>query len=265
MEEGPSPFPITLGPIDDPKLLFNLSPTDGVTQECKDSTQHRLLTGAMAFILYCDHMVPLESICDIYLNLTEKAITTPETNIWLAWAAVTLGNRLHVGLLEIPAEITFIHPLESRENWIAKGPKYELGDKIINLGAGSPTGLVHGFVNQANNSLLVLVWFNETDKYRQLSLDQIKPDRGIHHAEPDWAATGGHTCLSGCTLLEAPTGGIQLREIRPGTLLINTKGNTARVTNVYFSTENSEMVQILERCHASITHPILDTKRGGWA
>ena len=96
--EGLSPFPIPLGPIDDDLTLVNLNPTDGVTQECMDSTPHRLLIGAMAIILYCDHTVPLGSICDIYLNLTEKAITTPETNIRLAWAAVTLGNRFLVGL-----------------------------------------------------------------------------------------------------------------------------------------------------------------------
>jgi len=96
--EGPSPFPITLGPMDDDLTLFNLNPKDGVTQECMDSTSHRLLIGAMAIILYCDHTVPLGSICDIYLNLTEKAIATPVTNIRLASAAVTLGNRFLVGL-----------------------------------------------------------------------------------------------------------------------------------------------------------------------
>jgi len=96
--EGPSPFPITLGPIDDDLTLFSLNPKDGVTQECMDSTSHRFLIGAIAIILYCDHTVPLGSICDIYFNLTEKAITTPETNIRLAWAAVTLGNRFLVGL-----------------------------------------------------------------------------------------------------------------------------------------------------------------------
>ena len=81
------------------------------------------------------------------------------------------------GILEIPAEITFIYPLESRENWVATGPHYELGDKITTLEAGSVTGIVHGFVTQPNKSLLVIVWFNETDKYQQLSPDQIKPDR----------------------------------------------------------------------------------------
>jgi len=96
--EGPSPFPISLGPIDDDLTLFNLNPKEGATQECIDSTPHRLLLGAMSIILYCDHTVSLESVCDIYFNLTEQAITNPETNIRLAWAAVTLGNRLLVGV-----------------------------------------------------------------------------------------------------------------------------------------------------------------------
>ena len=52
-----------------------------------------------------------------------------------------------------------------------------------------------------------------------------------------------------------------MREVRPGSLLIDKKGKQARVTNVYYSVENSLMVQISEHCHASITHPILDTKR----
>jgi len=34
-----------------------------------------------------------------------------------------------------------------------------------------------------------------------------------------------------------------------------------KVTNVYFSVESSVMVQISKHCHASITHPMLDTKR----
>jgi len=96
--EGPSPFPIALGPIDDKLTLFNLTPTNGVTQECIDSIPHRLLLGAMSIILYCDHTVPLNSVCDIYLQLTDQAIKNPETNIRLAWAAVTLENRFLVGL-----------------------------------------------------------------------------------------------------------------------------------------------------------------------
>jgi len=52
----------------------------------------------MSFILYCDHTIPLNSVCDIFLQLTDKPIKDPETNIRLAWGAVTLGNRLLVGL-----------------------------------------------------------------------------------------------------------------------------------------------------------------------
>jgi len=96
--EGPNPFPIALGPIDDNLSLFNLTRAKGETQDCIDSTPHRLLLGAMSIILYCDHTDPLHSICDIYLQLTDQAIQYPETKIRLAWAAVTLGNRLLVGL-----------------------------------------------------------------------------------------------------------------------------------------------------------------------
>ena len=35
--DGVSPFPIALGPIDSDLTLFNLSPTKGATQECEDS------------------------------------------------------------------------------------------------------------------------------------------------------------------------------------------------------------------------------------
>ena len=81
-------------------------------------------------------------------------------------------------------------------------------------------------------------------------------------APPGFRNTG-QTCLSGCTLLANPSGGIQTREVRPGTLLINTQGMQVKVTNVYFSVESSVMVQISKHCHASITHPMLDTKRTG--
>jgi hypothetical protein len=37
------------------------------------------------------------------------------------------------GTLEIPAELTFIHPLEARENWTSTGPGFTLGDKITTL------------------------------------------------------------------------------------------------------------------------------------
>ena len=54
-----------------------------------------------------------------------------------------------------------------------------------------------------------------------------------------------------------------MREVRPGTFLINAKGKKVRVTHVYFSMESTVMVQISEHCHASITHPMLDTKGVG--
>jgi len=54
-----------------------------------------------------------------------------------------------------------------------------------------------------------------------------------------------------------------MREVRPGTFLINTKGKKVKVTNVYFSRESTVMVQISAHCHATITHPMLDTKVHG--
>ena len=263
--EGLSPFPIALGPIADKLTLLNLTPTNGVTQECIYSIPHRLLLGAMSIILYFDHTVPLNSVCDIYLQLTDQAIKNPEINIRLAWAAVTLGNRLLVGLcrcfeakctcatqrtgeilsflknsqaqifcgerartrdpgavlkqfqigstcfarqkacrvypvlvegeLEIITahctthgdsmarvdfkahgilEIAFIHPLEAEEIWVMTGPQYTLGDRITTMTGLHIFGIVHGFVTQPDKSLLVLIWFNETDKYQQLRLDQIR-------------------------------------------------------------------------------------------
>jgi len=98
--EGLNPFPIALGQIDDQLTLFNLKPTNGNTQDCLDSIPHRLLMGAMSTILFCDHTIPLNTVCDIYIQLTDQAIWNPATNIRLAWAAVTLGNRLLVGLCQ---------------------------------------------------------------------------------------------------------------------------------------------------------------------
>ena len=54
-----------------------------------------------------------------------------------------------------------------------------------------------------------------------------------------------------------------MREVRPGTLLINARGKKVRVTNVYFSRESTVMVQISAHCHITITHPLLDTKVHG--
>jgi hypothetical protein len=204
----------------------------------------------MSFILYCDHTVPLNSVCDIFLQLTGQPIKNSETNIRLAWAAVTLGKRLLVGLcrcfeatctcatqqtgeilnslknsqtqiycrerarnrdqatvlkqfqidstcvarqkarklhptliegelgiitahctthgdlmakvnfpthgiLEIPAEIAFIHPLEARENWTKTGLQFALGDKITTTEGQAIFGVVHGFVTQLDSSSLV--------------------------------------------------------------------------------------------------------------
>jgi len=172
------------------------------------------------------------------------------------------------GILEIPAEIAFIHPLEARENWTKTGPRFTLGDKITTLEVPAVFGVVHGFVTQMNSSSLVLIWFNETDKYVQLRPDQIQfDDTALPTATPTAPPQGhqntGQTCLSGCTLQANPSGGIQMREVRPGTFLINAKGKKVRVTNVYFSRESTVMVQISEHCHATITHPMLDTKVHG--
>ena len=69
------------------------------------------------------------------------------------------------GILEIPAEIAFIHPLEAKENWTKTGPQFALGDKITTMEGQSIFGVVHGFVTYPDGSLLVLIWFNETDRY----------------------------------------------------------------------------------------------------
>ena len=97
---GPSPFPIALGPIDDKLSPFHPNPVNVETQDCTDSTDHRLLIGAMSFMLYCDYTTPLLSVSDIFLQLIEKAIPKPDTNIRLTWGAVTLGNWLLVGLCQ---------------------------------------------------------------------------------------------------------------------------------------------------------------------
>ena len=52
-----------------------------------------------------------------------------------------------------------------------------------------------------------------------------------------------------------------MREVRPGTPLLNAKGKEVKVTNVYFSRESAVMVQISEHCHATITHPLVDTQK----
>ena len=76
------------------------------------------------------------------------------------------------------------------------------------------------------------------------------------------------TCISGCTLLAlAPSSKLQppsrilMRDIRPGTRLLNANGKEVKVTNVYFSRENAVMVQISKYCHTTITHPLVDIYR----
>jgi len=169
------------------------------------------------------------------------------------------------GNLEIPAELTFIHPLEAKEHWTSTGPGFTLGDKITTLDGQAIFGVVHGFVTQSDSSPVVLIWFNETDKYMQLRPDHIQLDNTALSSaklsdQPQEHLNTGQTCLSGCTLLANPSGGIQMREVRPGTFLLNAKGKKVRVTNVYFSRESTVMVQISAQCHATITHPMVDTK-----
>jgi len=125
-------------------------------------------------------------------------------------------------------------------------------------------GVVHGFVTQMDGSSTVLIWFNDMDQYVQLRPDQIQLD---HTAPPTTIPLtppqGAGTRLSGCMLLANSSGGIPMREVYPGTLLINARGKPVKVTNVYFSRESTVMVQISAHCHATITHPLLDTKVHG--
>ena len=128
-------------------------------------------------------------------------------------------------------------------------------------------GVDHGFVTQMDGSSTVLIWSNDTDYYVQLRPDQIQfghtaPPASIPLTPPQGLSSAG-TCLSGCTLLANSSGGIPMTEVRPGTLLINAKGKQVRVTNVYFSRESTVMVQIFAHCHATITHPQLETKVHG--
>jgi len=180
-----------------------------------------------------------------------------------------------LGDLEIPAEPTFIHVLEANleANWTDTGPDFAMGDKIITLQGLAGPGVVHGFMTQNDGSIAVLIWFNETDKYMQIRPYQIqKENAALPTAESRTLPLGqpstAQTCISGCTLLGLapscklqPPGGILMREVRPGTRLLNAKGKEVMVTNVYFSRENAVMVQISEHCHTTITHPLVDTHK----
>jgi len=169
------------------------------------------------------------------------------------------------GSLEILMDLSFIHPLEALENWSKTGPHFTLGNKISTLAKPVMLGVVHGFVTQMDGTFTVLIW-SDADRYVQLRPDQIQLG---HTASPVSAPStpgtplSAGTCLSGCALLANVSGGIPMREVRPGTLLINAKGKPVRVTKVYFSRESSVMVQISAYCHATITHPLIDTKTHG--
>ena len=153
------------------------------------------------------------------------------------------------GDLEIPAEPTFIHVLEANgePNWTDTGPDFTMGDRIITLQEPAVPGVVHGFMTQVDGSTAVLIWLNETDKYKQIRPDQIqKENAALPTAENETLLLEqpslAQTCISGCTLLGLapssklrPPGGILMREVRPGTRLLNAKGKEVMVTNVYFS------------------------------
>jgi len=152
------------------------------------------------------------------------------------------------GALEILMNLNFIHPLETLENWTKTGPQFTLGDKISTLARPAMHGVVHGFVTQMHGSSTVLIWSNDTDKKIQLRPDQIQlshtgPPAPIPLTPPP-GLSSARTCLSGCTLLANSSGGVPMREVRPGTLLINAKRKQVKVTNVYFSRESTVMVQI---------------------
>jgi len=151
--------------------------------------------------------------------------------------------------------------LEARAHWTETGPKFTLGDIISTLATPVTHGVVHGFVTQADGTAAVLIW-TDTDKYAQYRPDQIQlSPLGLLELDPLNPMTqSAGTCLSGCTLLANATSGIPMREIRPGTFLLNAKGNPVKVTNVYFSMENLVMVQISPNCHMTLTHPVIDTR-----
>ena len=81
VDEGDSPLPISLGPIELDLSLFNLYTTKGKTQECVDSPSHRLLLGAMSFILNLEPGLSIDSACAIYYQLVMNPIQDPTTNI----------------------------------------------------------------------------------------------------------------------------------------------------------------------------------------
>ena len=178
--------------------------------------------------------------CKLYPLLIEGELGIITSQCTTHGDLMAIVNFPTHGDLEIPAELTFIHSLAARENWTNTGPGFTLGDEITTLTGPVIFGVVHSFVTQSDGSLVVLIWFNETDKYVQLRPDQIQRENTALSpakklAPPPGQSNNGQTRISGCTLFANLSGGIQMREVRLGTLLLNAKGNEVRVTNVYFS------------------------------
>jgi len=172
----------------------------------------------------------------------------------------TVHFHIH-GPLEILMDPSVITLLEARAHWTETGPRFKLGDMISSLTTPVTHGVVHGFVTQAEGTVAVLIR-TDTDKYTQYRPDQVQHGPlGLPALDP-WTPgnQSAGSCLSGCTLLASPSGGIPIREIRTGTYLLNAKGNRVKVTHVYFSRESSVMVQFSANCHATLTHPLIDTK-----
>jgi len=148
-----SPFPIALGPIDSELPLFNLSPTNGETQECWNSISHRLLLGSMSFILSCDHTIPLNSVCDIFPQIIDTPIKDPATNIRLAWAVATLGTWLLVGLCQCPDDNCSCATQQTKE--ILYTLKESQGQMYCRLGTGQEPGPRHSTQAIPNRSHLL--------------------------------------------------------------------------------------------------------------
>ena len=165
------------------------------------------------------------------------------------------------GRLELLLDPSVITLLEARAQWAELGPTFKLGDMISTLTTPVTHGVVHGFVTQTDGSVAVLIR-TAADQYTQYRPDQVQAGPlGLPVLDP---LTPGMqiagTCLSGCTLLASPLGSIPMREVRVGTKLLNAKGKWVVVTHVYFSRESSVMVRISANCHATLTHPIIDTR-----
>ena len=54
-----------------------------------------------------------------------------------------------------------------------------MGDRIITLQGPAGQGVVHGFMTQVDDSIAVLIWLNETDKYIQIRPDQVQKENAV--------------------------------------------------------------------------------------